>query len=189
MSVKEQKTVMYDAPEAAEQVSLTLWKSLDGRVFRHEQDARYASCTHRPCNACEAPAEKAYTHCRGCRDLLDLKRWQQRPLVEWDGNPVYSDDLHRWFDSPEDAVDYVYAEDVDDERDIDERLMLRDSKPVTVRELDESHWADDYPDEHDGPGPDWLVAAIDAFNEAVRGKVLSFAVGPNRVAAKEVGRE
>jgi len=183
------KTVMYDLPEAAEQVSLILWKSLDGRVFRHEHDARYASCTHRPCYACGSPAEKAYTHCRGCRDLLDLERWQNRPLVEWDGSPVYSDGLHRWFDSPADAVDYVDAEDWDEDREIDERLMLRNSKPVTVQELDESHWAGNYPEEHEDHGPDWLVAAINAFNDAVRGKVLSFEVGPNRVAVKEVGRE
>lgn len=169
------KIIMYDSPEAATHVTgISGWVSADGRYFGDNEDAaRYAGCTHVRCAECHNPTGKGWTLCDVCRDKADVKRYNQRPRVKWDGNvPLYSEELDEWFD------DMCAVQDRLDE--LEERLSIADlrlvmGKPVYATPLEPDYFECNLPD--DGYLPEQLLAAVEAFNEAVRGVVLSWDPG------------
>lgn len=167
-------TVMFDSPEAAQPWTKVGWKSRDGYFYADERTARYAGCTHRPCEACGAPTAKMYTHCQTCRAKRELARYQALPEAPWDGKQmVYSETRDEYYASPDDALDDT---EIDDEY---EGLRLVLCEPQYVRPLDIDYFCDELPE--DGEPPDEVLTAMDAFNSATAGIVLSWYPGKTRI--------
>ncbi|WP_055100639.1 hypothetical protein [Alloalcanivorax xenomutans] len=170
--------IMFDSPEAAQPYTMTGWKSRDGFFFANERDARYAGCTHRPCTECGKPARKLYTLCAACRADKDNARYEAMPLGEWDGRAVlYSEASDRFFSDIEDA-----------ECSLEEGQSLADlqlviCEPNYACQLDEDFFCDDMTE--DGDLPDHIVTAIEEFNAAIAGTVLSWSPGKYRLNLEE----
>ena len=155
------------------------WVSRSGRYFgEDERLARYDGSTHSVCTTCGAPAQKYRLYCDACQDKRDAAAWEALPLVEWDGETplcVYRGDTY-FFD-----IDQVrdYAEN-SGEKVSELQLVL--CKPICAHKLDMDDWADELPEDDDGP--EWLREAITAFNAAIaahRTEPLSWRLGRQRV--------
>jgi hypothetical protein len=175
--MKEEKMVLSTSDEAARHVeNVPGWVSRQGRFYgKDERAARYDGCTHVPCEDCGTPIPKGgWTVCRSCRGTRDLKRYLARERKPYEGGMVYSDSEDKYFDSLDDAMEY--AEDEGEELE-DLRLLL--CVPNYAKEIDSDQWADDLPDDADGELPAELLAALEAFNAAIRkGKfILSWSPG------------
>lgn len=174
----QDKIVMFNAPESAKSHTMDGWLSRDGYFYMDERTARYAGCTHRPCDDCGQPVPKMYVRCASCREKQVQARYEAMPAAPWDGvQMVYSEKRDEYYASPDDAEDELD----DDESVAALRLVL--CTPNHVRSLDCDDFADDLPE--DGEAPDELLAAIDAFNEATSGVVLSWRPGKSRLRAEE----
>ncbi len=138
------------------------WVSRLGHYFgADERLARLHGCTHNVCNTCGAPAEKYRPYCDACQAKRDAERWEAFPLVEWDGEAplcVYHDDT--FFFDLDQVRDYAAEHDL---KVSELRLVL--CKPVRAHKLDMDDWADELPEDDDGP--EWLREAITAFNAAI----------------------
>ena len=168
--------VMFDSPEAAWPSTKAGWASRDRYFYHDERSARYSGCTHRPCEGCGAPTLKSYTHCDDCRAKRAQARFDALPQAPWDGKQmVYSESHDEYYASPEDAED--------ESEDSAERLGLVLCEPNYVRQLDTDDFADDLPE--DGEAPDELLAAIDAFNAATEGLILSWYPGKTRLSTED----
>lgn len=166
------KIIMRDSPEAAKPITLTGWVSSRGLFYREEATARYDGCTHVPCRDCGAPAEKTWLICQGCRDVADRKKFDALPRAKWDGVAmVYSNARDVYFSSPSDAEDSLEeGQTLDD-------LMLVICTPNHVRPLEGDYCSDELPDEGDDDVPAVVIDAMEAFNKAVAGVVLSWSPG------------
>lgn len=102
-------------------------------------------------------------------------RYEKMPRATWDGKSLlYSEDAERFYRDMEDAVD-----DLDENYPAGSTLadmMLIICQPIHPRPLDIDYFAEDLPDDVDDPPPG-LLAAIDAFNVAVAGIILSWEPG------------
>lgn len=173
------KIILRDDPEAATPYTLTGWKSRNGFVYTDEMVARYAGCTHVLCSECGTPTEKLYTKCQGCRDIAASERFEAMPEAEWDGVAmVFSKTLDRYYSSPEEADD-----DLEDGQTLAD-LQLVICKPNYVRRLEGDYCSDDLPEDAEDVPPE-VSAAMEAFNEAVRGIVLSWSPGKTRLKVTE----
>jgi hypothetical protein len=169
--------IMFDAPEAAKPHTVHGWLARDGRFYDDEGAARYAGCTHCPCEECGAPAPKSYIRCDACRAKASADRYAAMPAAPWDGKQmVYSETTERYYASPDDAWDE--EEDCEDLADL--RLVL--CEPCYVPQLDLADFADELPE--DGEAPDELLQAIDAFNAATKGVLLSWWPGKTRLSTE-----
>lgn len=170
-----EKVIMFDSPEAAWLSTKAGWASRDGYFYHDERSARYSGCTHRPCEECGEPTPKMYTHCEACRAKREKARWEARPEAEWDGKQmVHSETRDEYYSSPDDALD----DTEDDDEFAGLRLVL--CEPNYARPIEVDDFADDLPD--DGEAPDRLLEAIDAFNAATKGLILSWSPGKTRLA-------
>ncbi|NQD37444.1 hypothetical protein HPT27_10425 [Permianibacter sp. IMCC34836] len=171
----EQKVVMIDDPESATyRTDIKGWVSRDGRFFGdgplNERTARWSGCTHTPCSQCGNPTEKHYTKCEGCRALAEEERYNAMPRAEWDGQAMlYSVARDCYFH------DLDQAEDELEEGEKLTDLMLVICIPNHVRELEPDYCCDEC--DEDGDLPDEVITAMEAFNKAVAGIVLSWSPG------------
>lgn len=170
--------VMYDSDEAAQyRTGLSGWVSRDGHFFgdgpQAEEAARYDGCTHRTCEQCGEPSRKGFTWCEACREKRDIERYAAMPRAAWDGVAmIYSEWADCYFDSPWEAEEYLGV--LDSPATVgDLRLVI--CEPVYCPELSLDDFHDDLPE--DGDPPDELVAAIEAFNAATRGLLMSWRPG------------
>jgi len=171
--------IMFDSPQAAHPCLHQGWHSRDGYFYPDERTARYTGCTHRPCEECGAPTLKTYPHCEACRSERERARYEARPEAPWDGKQmVYSETLDRYYPNPDEAWEEADDEGIDL---ASMRLVLCD--PLYARQLDVDDFADEMPE--DGDAPDELVAAMNAFNSAVSGLILSWYPGKTRLGAEE----
>jgi hypothetical protein len=162
------KIVLPEDAGTAIPVTATEYIALDGRRYATERAARWASATHARCSECQQPNEKRYTICSACREKRSVAKHAARKRKPWDGEQmVYSEVLDRYFVSPDDAMGA--AED-DGSSLYDLRMLL--CEPVYPRRLEPDYFCDDLPE--DGDMPDDVLEAIDVFNEAVKGIVLSW---------------
>jgi hypothetical protein len=167
--MSETKIVLPEDDIAATLKTVTGWVSRDGLFFgSDERTARWSGATHVRCSECGVVTEKGWTLCAGCREKEAAARFAVLERRDWDGSQmVYSAALEKYFDSPEDALD-------DAEGDADSlRLVL--CEPVHARTIEGDYFCDELPE--DGDLPDELAEAIVAFNEAVKGVVLSWLPG------------
>lgn len=170
------KIVMKDSPEAAEyRTDLKGWVSRNGIYYgdgaNSEDVARYNGCTHVACKYCAAPTEKSYTACRECRDKKELERFEALPRADWDGVAMlYSDtrsEFYRDLDEAEDVLE-------DGETLADLRLLI--CRPIYPRQLDSEFFGDNLPEDEERLPP-VVEQAIEAFNAAVAGVILSWEPG------------
>lgn len=160
---KDTPIVHYDSPEAAQQVTVTGWKSRDGFFYGNdERTARWAGCTHVNCRDCGAVIEKRSLICDACDDKAKLARFLAMPRGPWKGQEMlYSQTRDQYYNSPDDAKD-----DLNQGQSLDDlRLIL--CTPNMPRLLDFDDFSDDLPDggdHHDLPRE--LIAAVEAYNEA-----------------------
>ncbi len=161
------KIIMRDSPEAAQPHTMTGWKSSDGFFYKDEDTARYAGCTHVACSSCGAPCVKHYTHCDACRNAREIERYNALKKEPWDGvGMLYSDARDVYY------TDISDAEDALEEGETLADLRLLICEPNYVRELDSDYCCDEVAE--DGEPPDAVLEAMDAFNKAVKGIVLSW---------------
>lgn len=53
------------------------YRDRKGCIHPVREQAVYCNTTHRVCDGCgKVATEKYYTHCRGCRDLRTIERWE-----------------------------------------------------------------------------------------------------------------
>lgn len=175
--------VLAESPEAAEyRTDLKGWVSRNGRYFGDsaysETAARYDGCTHYGCKYCSAVVEKPYTACRACRDKKETDRFESLPQAEWDGKAwLYSMVREKYYPTPADAEDELE----EGETLTDLRVVI--CTPNYVRQLDTEYFSDDLPEDEDDVPPE-VEAAMEAFNKAVAGIILSWSPGK---AALKVG--
>lgn len=176
----ENKIVMRDSPEAAQyRTDLKGWVSRDGFYFgdgpQGERKARYSGCTHVPCDRCGAPTPRGYTQCRDCRELTYIAKYEAMPRAEWDGKAIlYSEARDQYYSTPDDA-----AEDLEEDQTLaDLRLVI--CTPNYVRQIEADYVCDELPE--DGDVPDAVADAMEAFNKAVAGIVLSWSPGGTALA-------
>ena len=175
--------VMIDSPEAAQyRTDIKGWVSRHGHYFgdgpNSEEIARRDGCTHTACAQCGIPTRKGHPLCPECRALAWIAQYESMPRAEWDGKAmIYSDARDRYYNSPDDAADDLE----DGETMADLRLMI--CEPNYVRQIDQDFCYDELPE--DGDIPDEVAAAIDEFNRAVSGIVLSWSPGKFALAVPE----
>jgi len=172
------KIVMYDSDEAASfKTGLSGWVSRQGGYYgASEAAARYAGCTHVACKDCGDAAQKGYTCCIACRDKRSLEHYLAMPVVEWDGKAMlYSDTTDTYFSDLASAYELA-----DDDGVAVEDLRLIICVPNYVSPLEDDYCVDELPE--DGDLPCEVRAAMDAFNAAVKGIVLSWSPGKTRPA-------
>src|SRR5687768_13922806 len=97
--MKEQLKVMYASDEAAQQVTVTGWRSRNGHFYGdNEHLARWDGCTHQICG-CGSEMDRGYTMCRKCADKKRLEKYEAMPFEEWDGETpltLHDDDEYFW---------------------------------------------------------------------------------------------
>lgn len=168
----EKEMILDTDPRAATyHTDIKGWVSRDGRYYgEDERTARYAGCTHRACERCGKPCERSWLKCSDCRAILDRERFAAKPQAEWNGSDyIYSELLDDYF------ADLSDAEDRLDEGQTLADLMLVICEPNHVRPLSDDYCCDELSD--DGDLPSEVEAAMDAFNKAVAGIVLSWSPG------------
>jgi len=100
---------------------------------------------------------------------MNIKDYLNLPLVKWDGeSPIYSD-----------VTDRIYRDIDEAESDLGEGqtlidLRLMPTSPEYVTHLDSSYCEDSLPDDGYGELPVEVEMAMDAFNKAVEGIVISW---------------
>ncbi|WP_020472418.1 hypothetical protein [Zavarzinella formosa] len=166
--MKEQPKVMYDSAEAAQQVTVTGWRSRNGHFCGdNEHLARWDGCTHLLCD-CGAEMDRGYTLCRSCRDKQRLERYEAMPFQEWDRTTpltLHDDDEYFW---DEDSVwDYCELNGIKPEG-----LRLVICEPNYAWEIEaDDYYGDDLPEDQplNDVYPD-LAEAIEKVNEMIRKK-------------------
>lgn len=172
----EQEMILDTDPRAATyRTDIKGWVSRTGMFYgdgpSNEQTARYAGCTHRACERCGKPCEKHWLKCADCRAILDRERFAKRPQAEWNGSDyLYSEALDEYF------PDLSEAEDRLEEGQTLADLMLVICEPNHVQPLNDDYCCDQMSDDGDDL-PAAVTDAMDAFNKAVAGIVLSWSPG------------
>ncbi len=172
--------------EAAAPYTLSGWKSRDGYFYtggEAEVVARWQGATHTKCTQCGCPSRKPYTVCRACREKRDYENWLKLPECDVkDGEPIYSELLSEYLSD----IDHAYDEA--EERGISvEELQLVCCEQVFAKPIDTDIWADDLPEDQNPPMQ--LVEAVEAFNKAIEGLVLSWQPGRKRVRLASVPQD
>jgi hypothetical protein len=109
-----------------------------------------------------------------------LERFDSFPRAEWDGKAwLYSEAQDKYYPNPAEAEDALE----EGETLADLRLVI--CNPNYVRQIDTEYFCDDLPEDSDDVPPE-VEAAMEAFNEAVAGIVLSWS--PGKVALDVEGR-
>lgn len=174
--MNDEKVVMYDDPGIASAVTVSMWRDTKGSLHLSEHAARYWSCTHRPCSECGAPTPKSCSACDACREKQAVERFMKKPAAGWTEGPLYSDSLNRYFDDPDDAIDY--AEGYVDDGVTLENMRLELCQPTHPRELTPDHFDEIPLEDFDGceiPFPAKIEKAIDVFNATVKDLVVGWA--------------
>lgn len=172
------KVILPDSPEAATyRTGIAGWVSRNGTFYgdgpKGEKVARHVGCTHVLCKRCGEPTPKEYSLCDACCDKADAERYAAMPRAKWDGAaPLYSEVTGKFYGCIAEAEEYA-AEMEEPQTLADLRLVI--CEPVYAAPLGTDYCCDDLP--YDGDIPQQLADAIDAFNSAVAGVILSWQPG------------
>lgn len=172
---KDDPIVEFDSPEAAQQVTITGWRSRRGFFYgADERTARYDGCTHWKCETCGTLTEKSWLICDACRQKKALDKFLAMPREPWRGfEMLYSEARDKYYNGPDDAMD-----DLEQGQELDDlRLVL--CKPNYPRQIDPDYFSDDLPEDGDyNDLPAELFEAMAAFNKVVSAcKPLSWSPG------------
>jgi hypothetical protein len=175
-TVKE-KIILADDPRSAEyRTNIEGWVSRHGKFYGTDEFlARWDGSTHKACDKCGALYAKN-SYCRPCSEKRKDDKFAAMPEIEWDGKAMLYSQLHDEYFSDMDAAN-EYA----DEHEIDPaEMQLIICAPNYVPTL-ESDFCDGYlPDDNDDL-PQAVADAMDDFNKAVHGIVLSWSPGKFRL--------
>jgi len=149
-----------------------LFVGLDGRGYLDERAARYASSTHTRCE-CGRLAAKPYAKCESCREKIAWEKYEKLPTREWNGEPLYSEAVDRYFFNDE-LEDYLA-----DAEETAEDLRLVFCNPEYLPQIDIGDW-DLHEDYEIAPE---VEAAVNALNELLA-KQPPHCWYPGKVAAK-----
>ena len=174
----DDKIILPDSPEAATyRTDIAGWVSRDGTFYgdgpKGERVARYVGCTHVLCKRCGEATPKEHSLCDACTSLYNAQRYAAMPRAKWDDEaPLYSEVTEKFY--------YCLAEAEEDAAEMEEPQTLADLRlvicePVYVTPLGMDYCSEDMSDESEMP--DELADAIEAFNEAVAGIVISWMPG------------
>jgi RNA polymerase subunit RPABC4/transcription elongation factor Spt4 len=167
------KTVIgFDDPGAAVfRENIRGWVSRDGLFFGDDPESEYLArsrgCTHKPCQACGQPAEKAYQRCPECREAMETQAWEAMETREWDGKALLC--VHRgdqYFSDPESAVESLTESGVAPE---DMRLVI--CEPMHLPEIDARDYVENFLDgdsEFDGDLPPGVLEGFQILNTRIR---------------------
>jgi len=182
--MSEKTVVMPDSPEAAQyQTDIKGWVSRTGHYYGNglhaERTARYAGCTHVPCNRCGMPTLKGYMQCGRCQELFYIETYDAMPQSPWGGKAVlYSQARDQYYSTPDAA-----AEDLEEGQTLAD-LYLVICEPNYVRLLESDYCCDELAEDHYVPDEVW--AAMMEFNVAVAGIVLSWSPGKMALALRRI---
>jgi len=155
------KIIMYDSPEAATyKTGIEGWVSRDGHFYgKDEHMARWAGCTHMPCEKCGAIKERNFW-CNPCREKRKAEEFTKLPVEKWDGTtPVCVFDSDTYFFDEGELLDFLA--DIPE----DQEVHLCKCEPIHLRIIDSDYWCDDLPDE--GELPPEVEEAMEALNKAI----------------------
>ena len=160
----ETEVILPSDPRAAHYVTdIKGWVSRDGRFYGNDERlARWAGSTHNVCDACGAVTERPWTHCAPCRARSKAERHAKRETKPYNGEPIYSDAIDKFFFDEDELLDYLADDDAVPLND----LQLVFCKPQFAREIDTDIWCDELPDDHEVPG--WLTEAVETLNQTIR---------------------
>ena len=178
--MSDKKIILPEDPEAAELVTIRMWKTSTGQYF-HERDkdiAIWNGSTHDTCKCGEIYEKIVHTICPKCVFENLKKRYNELEKVEWDEKyPVVEFGGDRWFYSLEEIEDYC----VENNTTIS-TLMLIHSEPTELPTIDIDDFLSDVMSD-DGEPPQDLIDAADLFNESIESAgTLSY--GPTNKAVK-----
>lgn len=183
--------IRLSSPEAATyRTDIKGWVSRHGRYYGDdpgaERVARWDGATIGTCEACGADCTKHWLKCDRCREAAESKAYWARPSKPYDGGMVYSESRDKYYDSIDEAIEDAKEDYAEDEEGCGQGVQIADlrlmhCKPVYARTLDADFFEDNLPSE-DFDIPQELEDAIEAFNKAVAGVVLSWDVDKYRVA-------
>lgn len=167
--MKEEKIIMYDSPEAAEQITLTGWKSkgADGQFwYKDEHMARWAGCTHLKCE-CGNIMKKNWLKCDECRRKDAVERYNKLPQKEYDPKDVVCTwDGDKYFFSEDEIIEHIeeYNDDFPDDRITEIKLLV--CVPIYYRRIDSEDIASD--SHEDWEPDDELEQKIKEFNDYLK---------------------
>jgi len=173
--MKDEPVVMFDSDDAAQyKTGLSGWVSRRGHYFgEDERMARYDGCTHSRCE-CGNLMNRSYTKCAACADRSKLDKYMAMPEQEWDGLAmIYSEARDEYYPDPDEAEDVL-----------DDGQTLRDLRlivcvPVYAHPIESDYYCDETPE--DGDLPLEVEDAMRAYNEAIKGVILSWYPGKYRL--------
>ena len=181
MKAKTETIVMFDSPEAAQyRTDISGWVSRGGVYFGDDKfselAARQAGCTHMLCRSCGAtPTPEHSPVCPACSAAAERTWYDSLPRAEWDGQAIlYSEAHDRYYTSPGNATESLGA----GETLADLRLTI--CTPNYASPVDPDYFADEMGD--DGELPAEIQDAMEAFNQAADGIVLSWSPGQTALA-------
>ncbi|MFI8479684.1 hypothetical protein ACIGCM_03845 [Pseudomonas sp. NPDC078700] len=163
--MSEEKVIMYDSPAAAQLVTVTGWKSADGRFFGDNEDlARFAGSTHRACkNNPYHPPHRTNGWCDLCHQENRNAKFSAKPTKLWEGEPLVSFDDDLYFFDEDSLIDHIVDHDLEI---ADMRLCI--CEPNMPSEIDpEDYFIDDLPEDGEIRDQD-MLAAFELLNETIR---------------------
>jgi len=176
--------VRYDSPEAAKFVTnIKGWVDIKGHYWgndsRSEHMARFSSATIMVCEKCGQDYPN-HSYCRPCATKHQIERYEAMPKQEWDGEtPLYSDAADRWFSDASEL-----AEHCEEYECTAESLRLVICEPVYAREIDESYFCDELPDEQGLMDVDEKLASLlEELNAYIRKRETPLSWTPGKYAA------
>jgi hypothetical protein len=161
--VSEQKIIMFDSPEAAQERTATGWYDRFNQCFgAEERMARWSGCTHVRCSECGTVIVKGQIKCPDCHKKQQIALFNTFPVEKWDGDtPVVIFDTNRYFFG-ESILDFI----ADSHPANDTELRICKCEPHYLSLVSADNWCDDLPE--DGELPDAVGEAVQALNEAIK---------------------
>lgn len=164
--MSDEKIIMYDSPEAAEQKTLTGWVSSGNGGYpsqyygENEHVARWAGCTHLKCK-CGNVMSKMYTKCEKCISNASGENFNALPFKEWDlAEPVCTTAGDKYFFNLEDLEEYMYE---NEQPEID--LLI--CEPINYSHIDSEDVVNGEAHEDWEPSGE-LEKKIEEFNDYLR---------------------
>lgn len=163
MKTKEEIIVPSD-DRAASIKTITGWVSRNGRFYGDdEHQARYDGSTRGTCSQCGSVSQKSRTKCDECIQKDKIERFNNLPIVEWDGKTaLYCEVNDKYFWHSEEIDEFLEENEL-----TPDDLQLFICEPEYASEISSDIWEDILPGE-DHEVPKELENLIKEFNEKLK---------------------